>query len=157
VTPKRKPGPGKGTRAGAAIPRVQRSASGGRKPAAKKQSTGTDYRAGIAGVLQIPAFILGAAGQQNKAFALDGAALSMHTPAIAEALNDLAADNIAVAAALDRILTAGPYGAILGALIPLAFQVAANHKAIPDAMARGAGALPADEFEAMLINAQNQG
>jgi hypothetical protein len=102
-------------------------------------------------MLQIPAFALGAAGQLNESLALDGAALSMHAPGIAEALNDLANDNPAVAAALDRILSVGPYGAIIGACLPLAFQIAANHKKIPDAMAKSCGALPADEFRARLI------
>lgn len=148
-TPRRKPGPQKGTRVGAAIPRPTRSTP--RKSAGTKRSTGTDYRAGILGILQIPAFALGAAGQLNPALALDGAAISMHAPGIAEALNELANDNPTVAAALDTILTAGPYGAIIGACLPLAFQIAANHKRIPDGMARSVGALPADEFEALLI------
>jgi len=155
-TPKRKPGPSKGTRAGAAIPRVQRTA-GPRASTRSKAKTGTDYRPGILGILQIPAFALGAAGQLNESLALDGAALSMHAPGIAEALNELANDNPAVAAALDRILTAGPYGAIIGACLPLAFQIAANHKKIPDAMAKSCGALPADEFRAMLIAQSSTG
>lgn len=153
-TPKRKPGPSKGTRVGAAIPRVNRTT---RTSTRAKQKTGTDYRPGILGILQIPAFALGAAGQLNESLALDGAALSMHAPGIAEALNDLANDNPAVAAALDRILSAGPYGAIIGACLPLAFQIAANHKKIPDAMAKSCGALPYDEFKATLIAQQNVG
>ncbi len=153
-TPERKPGPQKGTRVGAAIPRVQRTGST-RKTSARK--TGTDYRPGIVGILQLPAFALGAGGQFNPALALDGAAISLHAPAIAEALNDLANDNPAVAAALDRILSAGPYGAIIGACLPLAFQIAANHKAIPDTMARSVGALPSEEFAAMLISQHEKG
>lgn len=150
-TPKRKPGPSKGTRVGAAIPRPTRT--GGPRPASSraKPKTGTDYRQGILGILQIPAFALGAAGQFNEALALDGAALSMHAPAIAEALNELANDNPTVAAALDQILSAGPYGALIGVCLPLAFQLAANHKKIPDTLARSTGAVPADEFREMLM------
>lgn len=145
--PRRKPGPSKGTRVGAAIPRAKRPSSG--------RKTGTDYRPGILGILQIPAFALGAAGQLNESLALDGAAISMHAPAIAEALNDLANDNPAVAAALDRILTAGPYGAIIGACLPLVFQIMANHERIPAGAARAGGALPRDEFRERLLAAQH--
>jgi hypothetical protein len=157
VTPRKKPGPSKGTRTGNAIPRVNRPTNNrpGKPGPKPKQSHGTDYRAGITGLLQIPSAMLGMLGQRDETFALDGAALSMHSPALAEALNDLAQDNIAVAAALDRILAVGPYGAILGALMPLAFQIAANHKLIPDAMAAGAGVYPRDAFRDMLI-AQSQ-
>lgn len=155
-TPRRKPGPPPGTRTGNAIPKSPRNPGASRKPAASRRSTGTDYRPGILGILQLPAFALGAAGQLNPALALDGAAISMHAPNIAEALNDLAADNPTVAAALDRILSAGPYGAIIGACLPLAFQIAANHKAIPDGMVRSVGALPAEDFAALLM-AQRQG
>jgi hypothetical protein len=147
--PRRKPGrPSNNT--GPGIPRPTKRAS---PKTAKK--TVVDYRPGILGILQIPAFALGAAGQFNETFALDGAALSMHAPGIAEALNELADSNPAVAAALDRILAAGPYGAIIGACLPLAMQIAANHKRIPDMMARGAGAMPRDEFREMLLKAQS--
>jgi hypothetical protein len=148
--PRRKPGPQKGTRVGGAIPKPERRAATGRTASAKKG--GTDYYTGILGLLQIPAMGLAAAGQFNEDFALDGAALSMHAPGIASALNDLANDNPAVGAALERIMSVGPYGAILGAMIPLAMQIAANHKAVPDAVARGAGAMPREEFRAALIS-----
>lgn len=150
-TPRRKPGPPPGPRAGNSVPGSPRRPAGTARKASNRRSTGTDYRPGIIGMLQIPAFALGAAGQLNPALALDGAAISLYAPNIAEALNDLAADNPTVAAALDTILSAGPYGAIIGACLPLAFQIAANHKAIPDGMARSVGAMPAGEFETMLV------
>lgn len=149
--PRRKPGrrPSGTNPNGGTIPRPRRTTP--RKPAASKK-TGPDYRPGIIGFLQIPAFALGAAGQVNEDFALDGAALSMHAPNIAEALNQLAAENPTVAAALDRILAVGPYGAIIGACLPLLLQIAANHRAIPDSMATSApGVFPRDEFRAMLL------
>lgn len=151
--PRRKPGPSKGSQFGAAVPRTGIPRPG-RKPGRPKQTVGTDYRAGIAGLIQIPAGILGMAGQFNEDLALDGAALAMHAPVLAEAINDLAQDQPAVAAALDRILAAGPYGALLGSLIPLALQIAANHKLLPDAAVRGGGALPREEFRARLIGAK---
>lgn len=154
--PRRKPGPQKGTKAGAAagtgIPRTPR---GSAKPSAPRKGS-VDYRPGIIGMLQIPAGILGMAGQFNETLALDGAAISMYAPGVAEAINDVADDNPVVAAALDRILTAGPYGALLGALIPLAMQIAANHKVLPDAAVRGGGAMPRDDFRDMLIQQSQQ-
>ncbi len=145
-TPRQKPG-----RRPSGSPTSPRRPAGSTRRATGRKTT-VDYRPGIIGMLQIPAFALGAAGQLNPALALDGAAISLHAPNIAEALNQLANENPAVAAALDRILQAGPYGAIIGACLPLAFQIAANHKAIPDGMARSVGAMPAGDFEAMLIS-----
>lgn len=150
--PRRKPGrrANNPNTSGGTIPRPRRTTP--RKTAPTSKKTGPDYRPGILGLLQIPAFALGAAGQFNEDLALDGAAISLHAPGIADALHHLALENPAVAAALDRILAAGPYGAILGACLPLVMQIAANHKRIPDAMARGVGAMPRDEFRSMLMN-----
>jgi hypothetical protein len=151
-TPRKKSGPpaGSGPTGGTrTIPRV--SAAKPRKTQARKQTTGTDYRPGIQGLMQIPAAALGAMGMRDKAFALDGAAIAMHTPQIAEALNDLAQDNLAVAAALDKILSVGPYGAILGAVLPLVAQIAANHRALPDQITQGMGAMPVEQFEQFVI------
>lgn len=149
-TPRKRPGPppsGKPKQA-RAIPRIS---TGKRKTTKPRQTSGTDYTAGIAGLLQIPAAILGGMGIRDKAFALDGAAIAQHAPGIADALNDLAQDNLAVAAALDKILAVGPYGAILGAVLPLVAQIAANHKLLPDQVTTGMGAMPVDQYEAALI------
>lgn len=96
-----------------------------RKP--KIQKTGTDYREGILGMIQIPAFGLAMAGAKNPVLAMDSAAISHHAPPIAEALNNLAQKKPEVAAALDRVLAVGPYGEIIAAVLPLALQLMANH------------------------------
>lgn len=97
----------------------------------KKPAAGTtDYRPAIVGLLAIPAGVLGMLGRVNPAFALDGITLKIHAPAIATAVSDAASTNDMVAQALDKILTMGPYGALLGCLVPLALQFAANHKLI---------------------------
>lgn len=105
------------------------------KPRAKKKY-GTDYTDGIAGLLQMPAMALGIVGAQTNNIALvaDANVIAHHTPAIAAGLNDLAQERPEVAAVLDRILKVGPYGAILGAVIPMAVQLLANHKVIPPGM-----------------------
>lgn len=145
-TPKKKPGPAKGTNTPARAP-------GGRQTAAPRptrkngtarlRSAAPDYRQGVSGLLQIPAFVLASAGKLNPALEFDGIAVATHTPAIAEALNMLALEEPRVAAVLDKVLSVGPYGALLGALVPLAAQIAVNHKRLP------AGTLGTQEPEAL--------
>lgn len=102
----------------------------------KKKSYGTDYREGITGLLQLPAGVLGIVGMQtnNLPLVADAAVIEMHTPAIASALNDLAQERPEVAAVLDRVLKAGPYGAILAAVVPMTVQLLANHNVIKAGM-----------------------
>lgn len=130
-TPKGKPGPkksaGSATRTRASAPRPTRKSGPGRG----RMSAQTDYRAGIVGVLQIPAFGLITAGKFNPALEYDGIALATMAPAFASALNDLAAEDARTAAILDKVLAIGPYGAILGVVVPFIAQVAVNHKKIP--------------------------
>lgn len=125
-TPRAKPGAK--TTAGprlAAAPRPRKTT----RPAAPKRNE-PDYRPGILGLLQIPAMGLSMIGRQTKNPALqaDGYALAMHAPGLAEALNQTAKAQPSVARALDTLMKAGPYGAIIGAMVPLVMQLAANHK-----------------------------
>jgi hypothetical protein len=105
----------------------------------KKTKTSTDYRPGLTGLLQVVVGPLIIAGQRNDALMADAAAITTHAPALVEAVNDLAQEQAAVAAALDRLLSAGPYGALIAAVIPLGLQIATNHGAIPVAAAKGMG------------------
>lgn len=135
-TPRAKPG-AKST--GAAAPRMA-AAPRPRKttrPAAKKAEP--DFRPGIMGLLQIPIMGLSMIGRQTKNPALqaDGMALAMHAPNLAEALNETAKAQPPVARALESIMKAGPYGAIIGAMVPLVMQLAANHKLMNPAPAMG--------------------
>lgn len=103
-----------------------------RKAVKKPASAGaTDYRPAIAALLQIPATALAMLGRHKPAFALDSATIQLHTPMLANAIHETAVVDDRVAAILDRALAAGPYGALLGALIPVALQIAANHGRIP--------------------------
>jgi hypothetical protein len=145
-TPRGKPGPKKttgspaGTRPAAAAPP--------RRPAAKGK--GTDYRPGINGLLQIAAFPLALGGKVRPALALDAAAITIHGQNISEALNAIAQERPEVAAALDRILSVGPYGLLIGAVIPLVAQIGVNHGKIPDAVGASMGAIPRKDLEADL-------
>lgn len=120
------------------------------RPPVKKNEP--DYRPGIMGLLQIPIMGMSMIGRQTKNPALqaDGMALAMHAPALAEALNETARAQPAVGRALESIMKAGPYGAIIGAMVPLVMQLAANHKLMNPAPAMGIHD-PAD-----LVAANNQ-
>lgn len=141
-TPKAKPGRRPGSGAGSTTPRAPspRKRSGA---AAKARAATVDYRPGVTGLLQIPAFVLASAGRINPVLEYDGIAIGTHAPNVAEAVHSLAMEEPRVAAVLDKILQVGPYGALLGALVPLAAQIAVNHKRLP------AGTLGAQEPEAL--------
>lgn len=129
--PGRKPGAnGQGTRA----PRAPgpKRASG----SSRSQYSTVDYRPAIEGILQMVSFPLAIVGRSDKSFALDAAAVTLHTPNIADALNQIAQETPAVAVVLDKLMSVGPYGLLIAAVVPLIAQIAANHKAVPvDALA----------------------
>lgn len=105
-------------------------------PRAKKK-TGTDYREAVTGLLQVPAMALTMIGTSTKKpeYLADAFMISHHSPGIASAISDIANDRPEVAAVLDKVLKVGPYSALLTALMPLAIQIAANHKLIQPGMA----------------------
>lgn len=146
-TPRGKPGPKKATGPAAAAP--PRRPGGGAGPGRQKKPA-TDYRPGINGLLQIAAFPLALAGKARPVFALDAAALTIHGPNVAEALNAIAQERPEVAAVLDRILSVGPYGLLIGAVIPLIAQIGHNHGKLPEPVAVGMGAIPRKDLEADL-------
>lgn len=117
-TPKGKPGRRPG----------QASGTGQRR---RKQPERVDYKTPLVGLAQLPAGILAMVGMRKPVFAADAAAITIHAPPIAGALDDLAHEDPAAAAVLDRVLQVGPYGALLAACAPLVLQVLANHEAIP--------------------------
>lgn len=120
-------------------PKRARAASSSRPAASsssKRAPTKRDYGPGIRGLVQVVCLPL-AFTVPADAWAIDAA-----TPGIAEALNDLAAERPEVAAMLDRLLQAGPYGALIGAVVPLAVQLAHNHGLLPAEMATKMGGAP---------------
>lgn len=134
-TPRAKPGRANTGPRVAAAPGPRKTT--GRPAAAKKNEP--DFRPGIMGLLQIPALGLSVLGRQTKNPALqaDGYAISMHAPGLAEALNETAKQQPAVAKALETMMKAGPYGALITAVVPLMMQLAANHKLMNPAPAMG--------------------
>ena len=113
----------------------------GRKPGqtasttTRKRPTSTpqskSYREPLIGLMQIPAGGLALAGMQRPVFAADAAAITIHAPNIAEALDQLAQERPEIAAVLDRVLQVGPYGVLIAAVSPLVLQILTNHRAIP--------------------------
>lgn len=104
-----------------------------------------DFRPGITGMFQLIAAPL--------AFTqpLDSWAVTTHAPGIAEALNDLAQERPEVAMVLQRVLSVGPYGALLAATVPLVVQLLHNHDLIPEQAAAGIpGVAPKSELKAAL-------
>lgn len=97
-----------------------------------------DFRPGIAGIFQAVCIPLAFAAPA------DAEAVSAYAPGIAEALNDLAKIRPEVAATLQRVLEAGPYGALIAAVLPLGIQLAHNHDLIPPTIAVRLGATPKD-------------
>lgn len=118
-TPKAKPGRRPGQASGTGTTRRRR------------QPDRVDYKTPLIGLAQIPAGILAMVGMRKPVFAADAAAVTIHAPAIAGALDDLAHEDPAVAAVLERVLQVGPYGVLLASIAPLVLQVLANHEAIP--------------------------
>lgn len=123
-------------------------------PAAKKSApprpTKRDYRQGIEGLFQTVALPLAFVPVTG---ARDAYTIATYAPGVAEALNDLAGQQPAVAAALDKLMAVGPYGALIGALVPMAVQLAHNHNAIPVDVAVKLGATPVEVLDAHLAEA----
>lgn len=150
-TPKAKPGP-RG-------PRTPKSPTAPGLSAPKPVKTSTprktrsapvavDYRPGVLGITQLIAAPLALAGRMNVAFAYDSLTISRYAPALAEAANNLAQQEPAVAAALDKVLQVGPYGEIIGVALVMAVQMAVNHgKVSPDAVA-GMGIVKPEDLAA---------
>lgn len=128
-------------------PKRARAASSTRPAASsssKRAPAKRDYGPGIRGLAQVVCLPLAFTAPAD-AWAIDAA-----TPGIADALNDLAAERPEVAAMLDRLLQAGPYGALIGAVVPLAVQLAHNHGLLPAAMAVKVGGHPKSDIIASL-------
>lgn len=130
-TPRAKPGAKPGAKpAGprkAAAPGPRKAAGAARKPA------GVDYRPALMGLGHLPVGIVSMAAKlirddrRRTAVQLDAITVKVHLPGVAEAVNDIAQENAKVANALDRIVSVGPYGAVIAAVAPILLQCLVNH------------------------------
>jgi hypothetical protein len=82
-----------------------------------KRKTGTDYTAGVKGLIQVPAMALTMVGTSTKKpeYLADAFVLSHYADDIATAVSDIANDQPQIAAVLDKVLKVGPYGALMTA------------------------------------------
>lgn len=119
----------------------------------KKAPEQKDYRTPLLGIGQLAAAPCLLAGQALKRpeFIADGAAITTHTPPIADAINQLAHDDPQVAAILDRLLVIGPYGALLAAIMPLVAQIVTNHRKEVLPVTQAFGAVDPDVLISALI------
>lgn len=115
-----------------------------KSPASTRKTPGTDYRPGLNGLFQM------AAAGLMLASPVDAVAVMDHSPPIVEALQTTAEAVPAFADALDKILTMGPYGMLIAAILPLAAQVAHNHGWLPEGTAVALGAAPLRTVKARL-------
>lgn len=111
-----------------------------------KVASGPDYATAFAGLMQLPAAVLALAGTRRPELKADAAAFALHTGPISQAVGQTAQEQASVAALLDRIITIGPYGALIATVSPLVLQVLCNHGVIP---AGAAGTIPPDQLVAM--------
>ena len=84
-------------------------------------------------------------GMGSEAVKADGLLVVEHSANVAKALDSLAKDNPAVAATLERMLTAGAWSGVIAACVPIAIGVASNHGMIPAGMAEALGAGQPDQ------------
>jgi hypothetical protein len=116
-------------------------ATGQKRPAAAGKKA-TDYRPGILRLGAMLTFPLAFKAPVDAAvvdFHLQGEDTA-DNPGIARAISNLANENPQVAAVLDRVLAAGPYAELFGAVMPLAVQLLTNHGRIPVPVATKIGA-----------------
>lgn len=116
--------------AAGAKPRGQSSAPTRRAARRPSRRASPSYKEGVLGYLSAAAFALSMAGRNNPLLAADAAAVAIHAEDIATAVDELARERSEIAAALDKLLQAGPYAVLVTAVAPLALQVLANRRMI---------------------------
>lgn len=109
--------------------------------------TKTDYRPGFLGIAQIGAFVTGFFSP------LDAVAIQDHAQPLADAVQVTADNDPKFAAAMDRILSAGPYAALLSATVPLFVQIMHNHDMVPGEVVKSMGGRTKAEVIADLAQA----
>lgn len=145
---RKKPGPKPGSRNRPRVKSPTTRPAGSTRPS--QAATGVDYRQALYGCSQVIQGAFGLAARLVKreeaktALQLDGLAVGVHTPAIADALNTTAQNDRRLAAALDKLSTVGPYSLVISVGLGLAFQVAANHGMVGPNEAMGI--LPAEKL-----------
>lgn len=96
---------------------------------------GKDYQQGVAGLLQIAGMGLWMVPSLRP----DAVALMEHTENVSRAAGQTAELRPEFASVLDKFMSVGPYGLLIGALLPIGLQIAANHDVLPGQLAAHMG------------------
>lgn len=115
------------------------------RPAYKSKSK-TDYRPGFMGLAQMGAFVA------SFFSPLDAVAVTDHAPRIADAVQVTADNDPKFAAAMDRVLSAGPYAALISASVPMVLQILHNHDRVPGEVVKAMGCRTKEEVTADLLD-----
>src|SRR5215467_16068543 len=125
-----------------APPRSQRGATAARTRASGKSA---ERREAVQGIFQLAGF--GCIIMHQYA---DAGAIGMHSGPIVEELVSLSETNESVGKALDYLGQAGPYAGLIVAVMPLALQLAANHRLVKAEMIYAAGVVPPQALESQV-------
>lgn len=117
-----------------------------RKSAGARPKT-PDYRAGVTGLLTLVALPLRYSGPAGP---LDAATVMLMADEFGSACQSTAEQDARFAAVLDRAMSIGPYGAIVGCALRFGAQLAENHRWLPTQVTQAMGAVPRDELAAQL-------
>jgi hypothetical protein len=137
---RKKPGPKPGTKR---KPPSVRAPGVKTMPAAPRKPPTTDFRPALLGIMQLPQAGLALAARMVKSetlktsLALDGMTLGIHAPNLAEAINTTAQHDEKLAKICEKLSTVGPYSLVITAVLTPAFQILANHHAVPANPAMG--------------------
>lgn len=108
-------------------PRTRQASSAAKKPAAPSPTKVREEREeALNGIFQMFSFGLTMANQWA-----DAGALAIHGPNVSRETVKLGEKYEWIGNGIDALAHVGPFTAILGAVMPLALQIAANHKRIP--------------------------
>lgn len=83
-----------------------------------------------------------------KGWLADSQAIAMHAPPICDEIAQIGETNAQLAGPLDALCKAGPYAALMAAVMPLALQLAANHDKISVTAVGGMGVVAPATLEA---------
>jgi hypothetical protein len=98
------------------------------KPAPRRASLESRLQGTIA---SLGTSVMVAGAVAGEAVSADGLLIVQAAPSLAAALDKIAKDNPAVAASLERMLTAGVWSGLIVALLPVLVGIAGNHGLIP--------------------------
>lgn len=117
------------------------------RPAGSKAKGKTDYRPGLQGMAQIASFV-------TSFFSpLDAVAIQDHAPNIIEGAQVTADNDPSFAAKLDKVLSVGPWAALISPCVPLVIQILHNHDRVPGSAVKQMGGRTKEEVIAALQDA----